>query len=180
MEEPRASTKQRKFQHSGVTPSRERNLCRVKISNKTLLTRETKKKRRDKNRTKNNRNKTGVTKGNYFHSALWKNKPIYSNRILAAALWHHWEFWVNGGRVIRFLLMISWVLSSIVIFLTVRSHYSISYLLLCNKIPELGGLFMILWLATWVGLSQVFCWSYLESLMRPQSSDGLLGMIPPQ
>lgn len=43
-------------------------------------------------RQKNNRNKTGVTKGNYFHSALWKNKPIYSNRILAAALWHHWEF----------------------------------------------------------------------------------------
>ena len=121
MEEPWASTKQRKFQHSGVTPSREKNLCRVKISNKIILTRKTKKKRRDKNiRTKNNRNKTGVTKGNYFHSALSKNKSIYSNRILAAALWHHWEFWVNGGRVVMFLLMISSVLASTVIFLTVR------------------------------------------------------------
>ena len=51
---------------------------------------------------------------------MWKNKSIYSNRILVAALWHHWEFWVNGGRVVMFLLMISSVLASSVIFLTLR------------------------------------------------------------
>lgn len=61
----RMSTKQRKFQHSGITRSRERNLCRVKIFIVEVSTRETKKK--GQNRIRNTKKKTGITKENYFY-----------------------------------------------------------------------------------------------------------------